>query len=286
MPVTLAVCWSTVSGVAGTVSEAVSTVSEAASTLGKAAARSATPLNGFRLFIGFPRRRNTECLHLAIEIAALDAENVGGSRHVPLLLRERPQNHIALEPIARLVQRQPLDGGIAGGTRPAERTWIEKAEILGRDAVAGNHDHQPLDHVPQLADVARPAVSLHGRGRAGIERLQTSAVFPRKFRHEVIGQDGNVLLPVAKWRHEDRNDVQPEIQILSKPSLPNLGLQVLVRGGDDADVDPDARVAADRLERLLLKDPEHLRLRLQAHVADLVEEQRAAVRRFEFSTAI
>ena len=47
-----------------------------------------------------------ERAHLAIEVAALDAERVGGPRDVALLSRQRPQDVVALEPLARVVQRQ------------------------------------------------------------------------------------------------------------------------------------------------------------------------------------
>src|SRR5581483_8533790 len=60
-------------------------------------------------------------------------------------------------------------------------------------------------------------------------------------------------------------------------------LEILVRRGDHAHVDANRLLSADALERLLLQHPQHLRLRLEAHVADLVEEQRAAVRELEFS---
>ena len=53
--------------------------------------------------------------------------------------------------------------------------------------------------------------------------------------------------------------------------------EILVRRGDHAHVHADAALPADRLDDLLLKRAQHLRLRLQAHVADFVEEQRAAV---------
>ena len=44
--------------------------------------------------------------------------------------------------------------------------------------------------------------------------------------------------------------------------------------------------AADRLDDLLLERAQHLGLRLEAHVADLVEEQRAAVGQLELAAAI
>ena len=66
----------------------------------------------------------------------------------------------------------------------------------------------------------------------------------------------------------------------------DLGRQVLVRRRDHPHVDLDARRAADRLDRLLLQHAQHLGLRLQAHVADLVEEDRAAVGDLELAAAI
>src|SRR2546423_98945 len=62
------------------------------------------------LFADPPRRRDPECFHLSVQVAALDAEHFGGARHVALLLGERAQNELALELIARLVQRAPLAG--------------------------------------------------------------------------------------------------------------------------------------------------------------------------------
>ena len=48
-------------------------------------------------------------------------------------------------------------------------------------------------------------------------------------------------------------------------------------GSDQADVGTDRLAAAEALERLLLQNPQELRLGRQRYVPDLVEEQRAAV---------
>jgi hypothetical protein len=54
-------------------------------------------------------------------------------------------------------------------------------------------------------------------------------------------------------------------------------LEVLVGGGDHAHVHLDRPRRAEPLDLALLEHAQHLGLRLQAHVADLVEEDRAAV---------
>ena len=58
-----------------------------------------------------------------------------------------------------------------------------------------------------------------------------------------------------------------------------------MRGGDDAHVAADRHVIADALEHALLQHAQQLHLHRQAHVADLVEEQRAALGDLEAALA-
>ena len=57
--------------------------------------------------------------------------------------------------------------------------------------------------------------------------------------------------------------------------------EVLVRRGEHAHVDVHHVLAADARDLAALQGAEHLRLRHEVHVADLVEEERAAVRLLE-----
>ena len=70
----------------------------------------------------------------------------------------------------------------------------------------------------------------------------------------------------SRWNRSSRNS-----------PLRDAIFQVLVRGGDDAHVDLDRRLATDAIELALGQHAQQSRLQRQAHVADLVEEQRAAV---------
>ena len=54
-------------------------------------------------------------------------------------------------------------------------------------------------------------------------------------------------------------------------------------GGDEPHVGFDRLVAADPLEMLLLQDPQDLALHERSHVADFVQEQRAAVALLELA---
>ena len=74
----------------------------------------------------------------------------------------------------------------------------------------------------------------------------------------------------------DDDDAQPVVEVFAESALGDFFRQVLVGGGHHADIDRDVLVAAHAGEFLFLQDAEHLGLGRQAHVADLVEEERAA----------
>ena len=56
-----------------------------------------------------------------------------------------------------------------------------------------------------------------------------------------------------------------------------------MRGGDNAHVDLHRRIAADPVELAVRQHPQQARLHVERHIADLVEEQRAAVGLFKAS---
>ena len=103
---------------------------------------------------------------------------------------------------------------------------------------------------------------------------------------EELDQLGDVAAPLAQRRHDDaarrsggRRDPRGSARARTAP------LQVLVGGGDDADVGADGLAAADAGELALLQDAQQLRLQVERHVADLVEEERAAGRGLELADA-
>ena len=98
---------------------------------------------------------------------------------------------------------------------------------------------------------------------------------------EVPDQVGHVLDALAQRRQPQRHHVEAEEQVLAEQPLLDEDAQVLVGGRDDADVGLDRRAAADGGVFALLQHAQQPRLRLHRHVADLVEEQRAALRLLE-----
>ncbi len=61
----------------------------------------------------------------------------------------------------------------------------------------------------------------------------------------------------------------------------DLVLEVAVGGRDHTHVDTDISQPTDPLERLLFQKPQQLGLQRRRHLPDFVEEDRAAVGRFE-----
>ena len=78
-----------------------------------------------------------------------------------------------------------------------------------------------------------------------------------------------------------RDDVEPVIEILAKLAARLLRVEIAMRGGDHPHVDRNRLRRADRPHFALLQHAQQLDLQRQRHVADLVEEQRAAVGRLE-----
>ena len=102
---------------------------------------------------------------------------------------------------------------------------------------------------------------------------------------EVVREHEDVAAALAQRRQLDVDDVEAVVEVLAEAALLHLGGEVAVRRGDDAHVDRDGLVAADALERPLLEHAEELHLHGRRDLADLVEEERAAVGLLEAADA-
>ena len=74
-----------------------------------------------------------------------------------------------------------------------------------------------------------------------------------------------------------------KVEILAEVALLDLLFEVLVRRRDHAHVDVHRLRRSQPLDLALLQHAQHLGLRLQAHVADFVEEDGAAIRLLELA---
>src|SRR5262249_41246165 len=102
---------------------------------------------------------------------------------------------------------------------------------------------------------------------------------------EVRDQQREVGRPYAQRWHLDREDVQPVEEVWPEDALVHRRFQVAIGGGNDSYVDLHWPRRADPLELALLKHPEKRELGVRWQVADLVEEDGAAVGKLESAGA-
>jgi hypothetical protein len=99
--------------------------------------------------------------------------------------------------------------------------------------------------------------------------------------HEQLKQLEDVFRPLPQARRIDPSQVQPEVKILAKGALLNHGLKVLIRRGDDAQVDVVHGARSQRKDLAIHEHTQHLRLPQRAHLADLVQKDRSPVSEWE-----
>ena len=94
---------------------------------------------------------------------------------------------------------------------------------------------------------------------------------------------GNVGLALAQRRHQDADHLEAMVEVLAELTGLARLLERLVGGGHDPRVDADRRVAADAREHPVLEHVQQLGLERRAHLADLVEQDGAALRQLELA---
>ena len=96
----------------------------------------------------------------------------------------------------------------------------------------------------------------------------------------------DVVAALAQRRQVQVDDVEPVVEVLAEAARLDLLLEVAVGRGDDADVDRLGLGVADAEDDPLLQRAQELHLQRERHLADLVEEQRAAVGRLELARLV
>jgi hypothetical protein len=139
-----------------------------------------------------------------------------------------------------------------------------------------------LQHVAQLADVARPRVAGEGGDRVRGEAGGAASVAAAQLVEGAVREPRDVRgAALAQRRELEREYGEPVVEVLAEAPGPDGGPQVDVGRGDDPDVDLELARAAEAAEAPRVQHGEQLGLHLGREVADLVEEERAAVGQLE-----
>ncbi len=142
-----------------------------------------------------------------------------------------------------------------------------------------------LDGTLQFTDVSGPVVLDERLHRVRRNRTNVLSKLAIEQLDEVFHQDRDVIRTIAQRRQLNRENVQPIEQVLTKLALLDEQFQVSVCRGDHAHVNLHRLIASHSLERAVLQQSQHLRLCRRCHVADLVQEDRAAINLLEFPDA-
>ena len=193
-------------------------------------------------------------------------------------------------PVSRSARKMARRSSSSRGSSSSasERFLVGRPVLQVRGQIADVQDgpepkrHGALDGVFQFAHVAGPVVghqAAHGVfGDGAHGPLRIAELF-----EEGADQQRNIALALAQRRQFDLHHVQPEEEVLAEPAGADGRFQVAIGGGDDAHVEC-ARVRwRPPAEFALLQHAQQLGLQIHGQVANFVEEDGAAVGRFEQS---
>jgi hypothetical protein len=141
--------------------------------------------------------------------------------------------------------------------------------------------YRPLKDVVELTDVARPRIGHEGVARFQGESLQGQRIVCTDTAEKILGQKQDVLRPFPEWRKAYRDDGETMVKILPKLTGADGGLQIHVGGTDEPRVGRLVTGPPESPDTVLLDDGEELRLKWRREQRNLVEEDRAPMRRLE-----
>ncbi len=95
---------------------------------------------------------------------------------------------------------------------------------------------------------------------------------------EILAKHRHIIHSLPERRDVNRDDLQSVVEVGQKSSRGGEPAEIAVRRRDHPYVDAFGALGAERLELPLLEDSQQLGLEADAHQADLVEQNRSAVR--------
>src|SRR5205807_2326726 len=163
--------------------------------------------------------------------------------------------------------------------------WCEP-QVLSADLRARAQSERSLQNVLELADIAGKAIAHELVERSRRDLRRGAAGLRRQALQDRGGNERDVLAALAQRRHVQLDHVETVEQVLPEAPCGHQRGEILVGGADHAHVDRVFLRRADLAHALFLDRPQQLHLHRERQLGDLVEEQRAAVRRLEKAFAV
>ncbi len=139
---------------------------------------------------------------------------------------------------------------------------------------------QSLDQIGQFPNIARPAPLAQGND-CGRRQAHRRAALMLQARNDFFQQQGQIFNPIAQRRCFNGKHIEPVVKIFPELALGNLVFQHAMRGGNDPYIGGNTAVAPHPLKHPFLQHPQQLHLHRQAHVANLIKKQGAALSSFK-----
>ena len=198
-----------------------------------------------------------------------DAEHFSGPRFVPCRDPEDIQGYV-LFPLRRQRRRVRVASRF-----PSKDKGGRSSRLI---TSGGSERDGSLDDVFQFTHVAGEVMG-HDRLKRLFREPHGPAELRLPYRSRKNAARAGMSSPAPERRERDRRSGGRKRSSLEPPRL-DLVFKALVRGRDQPYINLDALRAADALDRPLLQHPEQLGLG-RGEIADLVEEDRAAVGKLE-----
>ncbi len=211
------------------------------------------------------------------ERIAGDAQPVRAPTDVPAGLFEDVE--VAVSEIAR-ARHGGRHADRRGAARGGTRRQVIALEVLGADDRAGREDDRILDHVPQPASIVGPESLLQARASVGTQLLRRQPEVSAGLAHEFFRERNDVRRPIPQgWEGEP--DGQPTQQVGPEAPFPRRHGEVDVSRADDPHIDGHGGRQPDHGDEALVDHLQQPGLYRFGERADLVEQDRAVVRRPE-----
>jgi SAM-dependent methyltransferase len=225
---------------------------------------------------------------MALHRAQADSKAARGTRTIAALEIQGRAHHVVKDRVEVLVQAD-LDFFDMNDAFPRAASGqcvvpYGRGQVLHPNLFALPEQASKLDHVPQLAHIAGPSVTLQGCHRCSGHLRRTYAVPGRQLRDELMNQRCDVGVSLSEGRHSQCDALNPIVEVRSKPSGLNLVFQGTQGGTHQARIHADLGAPADAHEFAIFEEAQELCLDVHRHFTDLVEKQRASGGRFHLPT--
>ena len=227
-----------------------------------------------------------ELLALFVKMAALKAEGAGDVGHVKIVAADFGEQDFALEGFSALDESPLLRGGFCteGGINRGSVCCGEgEANVLVGDGVFCGEEGEAFDDIAKFADVAGPGIAAQLRDRVAGKGFVFPAVLLGDLARKMGDELGEIFEAIAQMRKGQRENIDAVEEVTAEFVISDTVFEVAVGGNDDPDIDLDGLIATDALDFAFFEDAKKLGLHGNGHIADLVEEERAAFGLLEFA---